>query len=363
MSLTHWQPLAAIGSGGQSVSMAAAPPVERLAGDASWLPHRYDEAKDAFRFVHVPRAVHRRATFLMDEFLPGHDRPVPVDRAAAVAAAGEAAPLHFIFHSAYCCSTLLARAFDRDGLAMGLKEPAVLNDLSGWRRRGAEPKRVAMVLDHALRLLERPFAPGETVVVKPSNVVNALAPAMLAMRPGARALLLYAPLPLFLASIANKGMWGRLWVRELLAKQLKDGMVDLGFSAEDYLRQTDLQVAAVGWLAQHALFGRLAERFGADRVRTLDSERLMAEPCAAMTRLIAHFCLRWPEDVIQDVVAGPAFTKHSKLDASYDAEARRREQASARAAHAEEVEMVARWAEEVARGAGVPMRLGAPLLD
>lgn len=341
----------------------AAPPAAALVSDAEWLPHRYDEAADAFRFVHAPRAVHRKAPFLTDEFLPGADRPTAIARAEALAAvSGAPAPMHFIFHSAYCCSTLLARAFDRPGAAMGLKEPVVLNDMVGWKHRGAEPRRVAMVLDGALRLLARPFTPGEAVVVKPSNLVNALAPVMLAMRPGARALLLHAPLPVYLASIAGKGMWGRLWVRELFTKIARDGMVDYGFSPEEYLRQTDLQIAALGWLAQHALFARLVERFGAERVRTLDSEALTAAPIAAMTRLAELFGLGWSEATVAEVVAGDAFTRHSKSDRAFGAGERGEDQRNARAAHAEEVAMVARWAEEVAERRGDSLTLGAPLL-
>ena len=342
--------------------MATAPELTKLVRDAEWFPHRYDEVGDAFRFVHVPRAVHRKATFLTDEFLPGADRPVAVDRVAAIAADPPTAPVHFIFHSAYCCSTLLARAFDRPGSAMGLKEPVLLNDLSGWRHRGAEPRQLALVLDHALRLLGRPFTPGEAVVIKPSNLINVFAPAMLAMRPQARALLLYAPLPLYLASIAKKGMWGRLWVRELLSKQLKDGMIGYGFSPEDHLRHTDLQVAAVGWLAQHALFQRLVDRFGPERVRTLDSEALLADPRDAMTRLTTLFGLDWTEATIGEVVQGDAFRRHSKLEADYGAEERQAEQRSSAEAHAEEVEKVTVWAEAVAASAGQSTTLSAPLL-
>lgn len=341
--------------------MAAVPTAAELVRDPLWFPHRYDEANDSFRFVHVPRAVHRSASFLTDEFLPGYDRPIPVGRLAAMAAGPTPAPIHFIFHSAYCCSTLLARAFDRDGISMGLKEPVLLNDVSGWKRRGAAPRDVAMVLDHGLRLLGRPFGPGEAVVVKPSNVVNVLAPAMLAMRPEARALLLYAPLPLYLASIAKKGMWGRLWVRELLQRQLEDGLVTYGFTPEDLFRQTDLQVAAVGWLVQHGLYQRLSERFGA-RVRTLDSEVLVERPREAMEKLASLFDLPLEGSAIDHIVA-TEFRRHSKLGGEYDAAVRQGEQRESASAHADEIAMVVRWAEEVAAGAGQAPALGAALIS
>ncbi|HEX8445233.1 MAG TPA: hypothetical protein VF649_01350 [Sphingomonas sp.] len=329
--------------------------------DPAWLADRYDTDQDVVHFRHVSRDAHRAATFLTDEYLPV-GRIVPVPRTTALAGAGSVASLNFILHSAFCCSTLLARAVDVEGAAMGLKEPVILNDLVGWKRRGGDPRAVARALDGALTLLARPFNVGEAVVVKPSNIVNCLAPAMLAMRAEARALLLHAPLRIFLTSVAKKGMWGRLWVRELLAGQLRDGMVDLGFDGDAYFRQTDLQVAAVGWLAQQALFARLIATYGGDRVRSLDSDALMAAPTAVMKQLITLFGMTVDAEGVEKIVAGPAFNRHSKFGTTFNSRARSGEYRDAGAAHAEEIDKVALWAEAVAVQAGVPMRLGAPLL-
>lgn len=327
-----------------------------LVRDPLWFAHRYDPGNDAFQFRRIDRAAHDRATFLTDEYL-GVDTPTVVRRDQARAAVVEQAPLHFIFHSAFCCSTLLARAFDSPGVAMGLKEPVLFNDLSGWQQRGGSARQIAAVLDDGLALLARPFGPGEAVVVKPSNLVNGMAPAILTMRPGTRALLLYAPLRVFLGSVARKGMDGRLWVRDLLVKQLREGLHPFGFKGEDYLGQTDLQVAAMGWLAQHALFARLAAQFPG-RVASLDSERLLADPAAALTRLSALFGVALD---VPAVMAGPVFTHHSKFGGEFTAEDRRAVQAE-EAAHADEIEKVTVWTEAVAKAAGVPMILPAPLL-
>ncbi|OYQ26091.1 hypothetical protein CHU93_12490 [Sandarakinorhabdus cyanobacteriorum] len=330
--------------------------VSTIASDPLWLPHRYDPAQDAVHFRHTPRAAHGAATFLTDEYL-GAATPRIVGRAAALAQAGPAAPLHFVLHSAFCCSTLLARAFDAPGLAMGLKEPVILNDLIGWQLRGGDGRQIAGVLDGALRLLERPFGPGEAVVIKPSNVCNAMAPLMLQFRPKSRALLLHAPLRVFLGSVARKGMDGRRWVRELLVKQLKQGLHGFGYSGEDYLQQTDLQIAAMGWLAQHALFARMAAQFG-PQVRCLDSDQLLASPAAAMAALARLFDV--PLDA-EAIVAGPIFSRHSKFGQAFTSEDRAKERA-AEAAHQEEIEKVAIWTDAVAKAAGVPLQLPQPLL-
>lgn len=346
-----------------SIPVPSAAAVAAAARDAEWLAHRYDPTHDAVHLLPVPRALHGRAVFLTKEYLPDDLQPIVVARRAAMAAASPAAPLHFVFHSAFCCSTLVARAFDRPGWAMGLKEPTILNDLIGWRRRGDKGPDMAGVLDDVLTLLARPFGPGEAVIVKPSNAINALAAPILTLRPSACALLLYAPLRTYLGSIAKKGIDGRLWVRTLLLGLLDDKLVDLGFAPRDYLGLTDLQVAAVGWLAQQALFAALVQRSGADRVRTLDSARLMDDPADAMRRLSRLFGLPLDDDALAEIVTGPAFTRHSKVDAEFASADRAQEHRDAAHTHADEIEKVLIWAQAVAANAGVALDPPAALAD
>jgi hypothetical protein len=349
---------------GDARRLALTTPTQPLTiANAEWLAHRYDPGFDAVHFVAVPRSAHRAATFLTDENLPKGLTPLVVRRSDAIAAMPPPAPLHFVFHSAYCCSTLIARAFDRPDWAMGLKEPVIFNDIIGWRRRGGQGPDMASVLDDVLTLLARPFSSGEAVVVKPSNIANGIAAPLLALRPNACALLLYAPLRTYLASIAKKGLEGRLWVRTLLLGLLDDKLVDLGFNPRDYLGQSDLQVAAVGWLAQQALFARIVEQFGPSRVRTLSSAALMRDPAAAMSRLSSHFRLPLEAAALDEIVAGPAFTRHSKSDTAFAAADRAAEHRAAEQVHADEIDKVARWAEVVAQTAGVELTLPAPLMD
>ncbi|MDO6413295.1 hypothetical protein Q4F19_02770 [Sphingomonas sp. BIUV-7] len=342
-----------------------APPrsIEEAARNPEWIAHRYDPGHDAVHLLPVSRAVQRQVTFLTDEYLPSGLDPIVVRRKDAIAAAPSAAPIHFVFHSAFCCSTLVARAFDLPGRSMGLKEPVILNDIIGWRRRGGQGPDMAEVLDNALRLLARPFGAGERVVVKPSNAVNALLAPILTLRPDAHALLLHAPLRTYLGSIARKGLDGRLWVRTLLLGLLDDKLVDLGFSPRDHLGQTDLQVAAVGWLAQQALFARVAERFGRTRIRTIDSATLMADPRAAMAALGQLFGMPLSEAELGGIVAGPAFTSHSKSGTSFGATERAAEEDAGVALHAGEIDKVIVWAQAVADAAGIRLDGPFPLIE
>jgi len=341
-------------------------PASRMTGPMTslgpeWLAHRYDPPNDAVHLRLVDRETRARVPFLTDEELGGPGQPQVLRRADLAALRAQAGPVHFIFHSAYCCSTLLANVYDRPGSAYSLKEPVLLNDLVGWRHRGAPPSAIGPVLEQSLDLLARPWTPGEVGVIKPSNVVNGLAPAMLAARPGARAILLYAPLRIYLGSIAGKGLWGRRWVRDLLHKQLKEQLVVPGFTAEDYFLQTDLQIAAVGWLAQHALYARLTERF-AGQVRTLDSERLLADPASSLGAIDALFEVT-ATGAERAALIARVFGRNAKTGDRFDTTDRRSDQAGAAAAHADEIAKVHDWALEVARTADIAMEVPAPLLD
>ncbi|WP_409644677.1 hypothetical protein [Sphingorhabdus sp.] len=322
--------------------------------DGEWLAHRYDASTDTFQLRYVNRPMHNAATFATDEYLGIEQNPVVVARRDARDLVEQTDKLHFILHSAFCASTMLANAFDLPGVSMGLKEPVVLNDVVGFRRRGGAPAAVAELLGDALAMLARPFGQDQAVIAKPSNIFNALAPAALTMRPNSKAILLYAPLPVFLLSVARKGLWCRLWCRELLEGQIRDGMVNLGFDMSDFFRQSDLQVAAVGWLAQQKLFSLIAQKFGPERIATLDSEALTANPGKALQAAAMHFGI---SDHGAANEAHPAFSTHSKFGGSFRAEDRRAEYDLAHKAHGDEIEKVLVWAQAVADSADIALTL------
>jgi hypothetical protein len=335
--------------------------VQDVIADGGWLAHRYDETHDTVHFVRLSREDHRRITFLTDSEIGEAPRVVLARAECLAAAKALASPTpRFIFHSAYCCSTLLARAFDLPGTAMGIKEPQILNDVVGLRLRGGGPRQVAAALDIALWLLARPLASGEISVIKPSNLVNPMIPAIFAMRPDARALLLHAPLAAFLGSVARKEIEGRAWVRELMWQLIRLGQTErFGFSQEDLYRQTDLQVAALGWLAQNALFADLIAKHG-QQLRTIDSETLTARPAESIEALGGLFQIDLDAEA---VAAGPAFNEHSKDRGAYGAAERVAERESGLAIHAREIAMVLEWSRAVADHAAVPCDLPAPLLS
>jgi hypothetical protein len=347
-----------------SSTQSAGDTVGALVDDPAWLPHRVDLGRGALEFVRLTRDDHRNLTFLTDDYI-GSDAPrrtAPLRDVAGAVGTIAPAPVHFVFHSAFCCSTLLARALDVERRAMGLKEPVALMNIADASLGARDRNRFRSTLAVVLSLLARPFGPGEAVVVKPTNIVNPLIEPILTLRPDSKALLLYSPLAGHLRSIAKKGLFGRIWARRVHQSLGRLPAFDPGYNEAERWLQTDLQVAALLWLQQQAMFARILAAFPG-RVRSLDSESLLADPRRTLAMTDRLFGLAIPEAEIAALAAGPIFASHSKrLGESFDTGRRADENARADDAYGEEIAKVVHWAEAVAKHVGVPMRLDAALI-
>jgi hypothetical protein len=327
-----------------------------LALDPEWLPHTFGPDGAELTFVRVPRAEHDRLMFLSDEHFA--DRfAKQTARAADIAAqpAGTSAPLHFIFHTAFCASTLLVRALDIPGKTMGLKEPDVLINLANRLTRSddrANRQRLGLVL----RLLSRPFRAGETVIVKPTNFANRLLLPALEEVSDARAILLFSDLPTLLRSLVKRGMWGRIWARRLYRSAAAWTSLDPGYDAAELFELTDLQVAGLAWLMQIRHFDEAARRLP-ERTMVLDSEGFLADPAGTLLRAAEFFGVELDAAEADAIAGGPVFSRHSKFaQKDYSVEAREAEHDAAIAAHGEEIDMVVKWVEAVAAHCRTPMR-------
>lgn len=326
--------------------------------DPDWLPHTFDVEGVNLTFVHVPDAARGELMFLSDEHFAGDFEKVTIPAAAVAAEIGEAsrAPIHFIFHTGFCGSTLLAGALDLPGTRV--KEPDVLINLANRMIR-SDDQANRQRLELVLRLLQRPGAPGEPVIVKPTNFANRLLENVLAQRPQSKTVLLYSDVETFLRSLLKRGMFGRIFGRKLLAQLRSWSPLDFGYGPDELLQLTDVQAAALAWLMQIHHFDTIARAFG-DRVSLLDSPALLADPAAAIDRAQTLFGLGLDQNEVEAIASGPVFSKHSKFaDRDYSPDAREKEHQAANATYSEELEMVVKWIEAVAAQAGVPLKPGS----
>ncbi len=347
----------------ERASASSSPEAQKLLNDPAWIPRAYDPRRDTLEFFHAPRETQRAAVFLEPRFLAGAPQsgPIPVRDFAAGDVRKAARPLHFVFHTSYCCSTVLARALDVPGVSFGLKEPSALMSFAELYGTARQWPGTLHALSAVLDLLSRPFAAGETHVIKPSNACNPLIPQMLYACPDAKAVLLMSDLQTFLAAIVRRGPTGRTMVRETLYAFSPTIPLKEPLSKQQMLLFDDMQAATMVWLMQIACFDAVARRFGPERVRILKSDTLLAKPQQTMAAVAAFFGFRDADWAA--VATGPAFREHAKnIGFPFNASDQARQHRESQSAYAAEIGAAVQWLAAIAGRFNTPGTLQEDLL-
>ena len=117
--------------------------IERSSTIRIGCPTRSETRCQTLELVHLSRDQLRDLYFVDKRSQPGRWDKVtgkaarvkmPVAAMVNRARAAASGPCHYIFHSAFCCSTLMSRALDVQGVACVLREPRSLYDLGEMKR-------------------------------------------------------------------------------------------------------------------------------------------------------------------------------------------------------------------------------------
>lgn len=281
------------------------------------------------QFVPMSRAAYARSLFLdrRIEAEPGQPMLVPV---ADLAVEAPVTGIGWIFHIAHCGSTLLARALDRPGDTLVLREPVPLRELGVEAAHGAAPD-----WPQRLRLtgamLARRYPGEERVIVKANVPVNLIVDELMAFDPAAPAIFLYYALDDYLVAILRSPVH-RGWV-ERVTENLEGGLARWCGSVAGL---SVAERAAALWLAQMRIYADALGRFA--NARSLDAEQLFNAPDRAIAGAYAHFGVPIDSAALEALVAGPLFTRYSKgPHIAFDNAERLARQAEVRAALAEEL--------------------------
>jgi hypothetical protein len=291
--------------GGIDWMLGRAPSAEVLLSDPAWFLHDLDFARGQAVFTRTNRAAVAAQPFLDSRWsrVGAALAALPLERLAE--ARPPERPPALVWHTAFCCSTLIATCFDQPGKTLVLKEPKALVELA-TAKQATPPAADDALAAGVLRLLARDFQPGERVVIKPSNAANSLI-APLAAEAGPM-LLLHSSLRWFLLSLARGGETRRAFVRPLLAMRMKGPAA--ARAAADLGPFSELAAAALLWRLQIAEFRSLATRFGPAKARMLDCEDFLAAPETQLTAIDAFLELGLGADHIAETVRGPRFLRH-----------------------------------------------------
>lgn len=312
-----------------------------LPDDPRMFPVELDVRARRFWFLAIDESVLERSAFLDTriEAALADARALP---AAALAGLAEPArPPAFLWHTSFCCSTLLARALHLPPAVVALKEPLVLRRLSDARDAGLELGDLPAL---ALRLLARPWAPGAAVLLKPTHVALNVAATLQAAAPGARGVLLHSTLDDFLVSNLKKRDDTRRRVPRLAERALRASGLAARLPRAAASPPGFLETVALQWVAQTALAQQLLASVGVARLRAVGERELLADLPGVALACAAWLDLPVAEGAVRARVA--AIARHHAKDTTldYDADAREREASRLRLRHGAAIAAALQWA-------------------
>ena len=281
-------------------------PIKLIESDQSWLPHSIDWSEEKVLFLRFPAAQFRKPGFLF-EFAPqspGDKLVIPFSKLQDIRV--ETLPAHFVFHTAFCRSTLLIRALNFENLAVGMSEPGIIAALAN------APPKFNSLLPDALRLLSRKRDDASVIFIKPTNHANGLIPRILDTLRESRAILMTSELEPFLASVRKRGLLGHRWGRQLFLETQRYVKLNLGMSDGDLFAMSDLQTSGLAWLLYQLHFTKLLDGENRHRLRTLDAN-YFNQNRGQTIKGVLEFCQIETSSISSNAIeADPLFEEHSK---------------------------------------------------
>jgi hypothetical protein len=252
-------------------------------------------------------------------------------------------PVHFVFHNAFCCSTLLSRCLEHLSFGFSLREPNALKELVGVKRNGWPGPDRGALLDCVIALLARTFDPATTAFVKANDHCNAVIEDVLERRADSGALLLYGDLDTFVCKALKNEERTKQVVRA--AQDVIDNR-----RGPEVLRRIEHQnlppphAAAFCWVAHAIRFREVLQNAPHARVASLEYHELLRDPAGVLRGYLALCGFNPSEDEIARATSKDAIGYYSKSPRlEYNAETHERELAELQAKLQSELADAHRW--------------------
>lgn len=285
-------------------------------GDAHWFPYDLDVSNRCFAMMRIGEATLTSSAFLDNRIVASLANLISVSADTAAAQAMPGSVSGWLFHTSFCCSTLLARALHLPPYQVCLKEPLVLRRLGDARY---ENKSLAALVRTTSRLLMRPWHAGGAVIVKPTHAALNIGVDLLRETPGARAVILTSPLEDFLVSNIKKTPETQSKTPLLAQRALRAGNFRSRLPKEAFNPPDLLAVAALQWAAQRELVLDIRDQVGHDRVWLLDQRDLLADVPGMTVRVAQWLGLPAPPEELEPHATATAQRNAKAPEVDYSA--------------------------------------------
>jgi Sulfotransferase domain len=329
--------------------------VARLMSSPEFYPVSADFPAHRISFVRMTRNTYRDSSFLDYRTIRADPRiyTVNLDDVLLYEAPIPAPPVgaHYILHSAFCCSTLLARYLDLIPSCFVLKEPWLLTQLAilrshiaGEKSEGAVQndgsEEFLSVFNLGLKLLSRTCAEHQTVIVKVNDICNPLGNLLLKYSHQSRIVFLSSSLRTFLLAVL-KSEDRRTWLRERVKGAKHNAAAAPGMVEIDATNLGDAEAGAYLWTLNRAICHDLRTNGNSDRVLAMNGEAISDTPKEALSEIGAFLGLPLKEKDILEMMKHATASRYSKNQSQkYDAKSRLEEV----------VQLENRWGAEVDKG-------------
>lgn len=251
-------------------------------------------------------------------------------------------PLRYIFHTAFCGSTLLSRALSELPRIMVLKEPDVLMKVSGGSLHSGNESVIPYLMT-SLKELSQPWTESGAVVIKPTNSVNRLVPEIMANYPG-KTILLYGGLEDFLVSCIKKLPAAEEKIRWMAQHLLHQTDLQKKLGVDTYYKFNFVESCVITWYSQMEYFAKAIERDHLDQIRMLDMKDMLAKPFETV-RAASHFFELQKSDAEIEVSVAREFSRNSKkVETAYTDAERSQEASRVRAQYSDLLRIALEWA-------------------
>lgn len=249
----------------------------------------------------------------------------------------------FLFHTSFCCSTLLARLLDFPSYSLVLKEPLVLRRLSDAELIG---KHELALHETALNLLFRSVAEDLAVLVKPTHVALNIADSMLSCQPQAKALLITSTLEDFLVSNIKKSTESKQKVPELVERFMSASDLPSRLPPQAFAPPTFLCGVALQWHAQQSIIRELVNGSNGHNIKMVWETDLLKLPHETLASSLQWFDWSIPADVVEMQVT-LVMKQHAKSTSrTYDPNEKEYEDNLLINKYREDLDLALKWSEQ-----------------
>ncbi|RDH81014.1 MAG: hypothetical protein DIZ80_12890 [endosymbiont of Galathealinum brachiosum] len=258
---------------------------------------------------------------------------------------------NFIFHTAYCCSTLLSRAVDISNKTMVYREPVTLHQLAVMQRRKEEfPEQHINSWDKyfhfTLKMLSKTWSKNEISIIKPTDSCNNIIPQIMTVSENSKAILLYSKLKDFIASnLKSEGR--RKFLKNFVMRSTRDAKKYSIFNSINPETLDDAKSATFVWMVSIMLYLDAIDKSA--HCKTLDAEKLLDDPFNKLKLVSKHLRINLTDNEIEDILSSPSWNKHAKNtnDVTYSNADRQKEKINVLKQNANQVEEAIKWSQSI----------------